>query len=236
LNESQPLLRATFGAKDSRRCRGGFGAGCRDRLECCGPSCQRILQQRSARLGSERHSQLTGAAAKTGNIAPMMTRYTCQQPPIQGQTFQDGGNANGYSLTAVTLKQVAYETYALVPDMSTPSASSPSGSTVKVLAEETAAVPEDATDCSTCNFPTVNGGNNPGPGSGRFITFTFATPAVLNQIRLRVRCRWQEHFPLLGDGWTSNSNAYAEGTAYSSGSDGIGGSSMTAQAGDRVLW
>ena len=189
-------------------------------------------------VGPSDISQLTGAATKPNNIGPDDDSvYIASNRPIQGQTFTTGGNANGYSLAAITLKQAAYDTYALVPDMTyTIRITSPSGSTLAVLAEETASVPEDATDCNTCNFPTISSGNNSGPGSGRFITFTFASPVVLNPnttYGFDVGGRSTFHY-WETDG-TTNSNAYAGGTAYSSGSDGVGGGGMTERAGDRVF-
>src|SRR5437867_7545199 len=63
--------------------------------------------------------------------------------PIQGQTFKTSTNSNGYQLTAVSLRQVTYDTYALVPDMNYHiRVTIPAAPTLKVLAEETAFVPE----------------------------------------------------------------------------------------------
>ena len=189
-------------------------------------------------LGPSDISQLTGAAAKPANIGPDDDAvYIASNRPIQGQTFTTGNNANGYSLTAVTLKQVAYETYVLVPDMTyTVRITGPSGSTLTVLAEETAFVPEDATDCSTCNFPTISGGNNPGPGSGRYITFTFAAPIVLGpNSTYGFDVGGTSSFHYWETDGTTNTSAYAGGAAYSSGSDGLGGSTMTERTGDRLF-
>ena len=192
-------------------------------------------------LGPDDISQLTTAANRTNNVdagADDNSVYLDNSRPIQGQTFRTGANANGYQLTAVTLRQVTYDTYALVRDITYHiRITNPSGSTLTVLAEDTASVPEDASDCSTCNFLTISGGNNLGPGSGRFITFTFAPPVVLNP-------NTTYGFDVGGgssgshywetDG-SSNPNAYTGGTAYSSGFDGMGSSSLAERTGDRVF-
>src|SRR6266699_1524231 len=74
-------------------------------------------------LGPDDISQLTNAADRTNNVGGAVDDqggnfvYLDNGRPAQGQTFTTGSNANGYALTAVTLKQVAYDTYALVPDM-----------------------------------------------------------------------------------------------------------------------
>src|SRR5437762_2016158 len=188
-------------------------------------------------LGPNDISNLTGAGTnKTNNVdsgGDDTWLYIQSSRPVQGQTFITGGNANGYALTAVTLKQVAYDTYALVPDITYHiRISTPSGNTLTVLAEETAVVTEDATDCATCNFLTISGGGSPGPGSGRYITYTLATPVVLNP---NTAYGFDVGGVSAGHYWetdgTSNTNAYAGGTAYSSGSGGIGSSSMIERTG-----
>ena len=91
-------------------------------------------------LGVSDISQLTNAADRTNNVGGSVDDqggnfvYIDNGRPAQGQTFTTGGNANGYALTAVTLKQVAYDTYALVPDMTYYiRITSPSGSTLRIL-------------------------------------------------------------------------------------------------------
>src|SRR5436309_11697570 len=65
-------------------------------------------------------SNLTGAyvsgtqnAALNSNVDD--PRYVADDQPAQGQTFKTGADTNGYKLTAVTLRQVTYDTFALVP-------------------------------------------------------------------------------------------------------------------------
>src|SRR5438477_5412550 len=63
-------------------------------------------------LGPGDISQLTNASDRTNNVGGTVDDqggnfvYLDNQRPAQGQTFTTGGNANGYALTAVTLKQV----------------------------------------------------------------------------------------------------------------------------------
>jgi len=200
-------------------------------------------------LGAADISQQSSAADRTNNVGGDVDDqggnfvYLDNGRPAQGQTFTTGGNANGYALTAVTLRQVTYDTYGLVPDMTYHiRITSPSGSSLTVLAEETAFVPEDLSDCATCNF------NNFGPsaflpGSGRYITFTFATPVVLNP---NATYGFDAGGTSVGDHYwetdgTANTNAYTGGTAYSTGVGvdgygyGLGNASLTPRTGDRVF-
>src|SRR6266850_4065642 len=72
-------------------------------------------------LGSIIISNLTGAVASGGNPnnPPNSNvndpRYVADDQPVQGQTFTTGTNTSGYKLTAVTLRQVSYGTFSLVP-------------------------------------------------------------------------------------------------------------------------
>jgi Concanavalin A-like lectin/glucanases superfamily/Immunoglobulin I-set domain len=200
-------------------------------------------------LGVSDISQLANAVDRTNNVGGTNDDqggnfvYLDNGRPAQGQTFITGGNANGYTLTAVTLKQVAYDTYALVPDITYHvRITSPSGSALTVLAEETAFVPTDLTDCATCNFPD-NGCCDFLPGSGRYITFTFATPVVLNP---NTTYGFDVGAASVGDHYwetdgTANTNAYTGGTAYSTGvaadnyGYGLGNTTLTERTGDRVF-
>ena len=172
--------------------------------------------------------------------------YIADDQMIQGQTFTTSSNTNGYQLIAVTLRHVTYNTYVLVPDLTyTIRITSPSGSTLTVLAEETAFVPEDFSDCSTCNFATFNGGNTDTPGSGRYITFTLDSPAVLNPNTTygfdvgggSTRHYWEtDGRSCTPSGPNCNPvDLYSGGTAYSSGSGGSGSTTMTNRSGDRVF-
>src|SRR6266850_6853625 len=199
-------------------------------------------------LGPSDISQLISAADRTNNVGGDVDDqggnfvYIDNGRPAQGQTFTTGGNANGYALAAVTLKQVAYATYGLVPDMTYHiRITSPSGNTLTVLAEETAFVPQDSSDCPTCNFFPTSGAFL--PGSGRYVTFTFATPVVLSP---NATYGFDVGGTSVGDHYwetdgTANTNAYTGGTAYSTGvavdgyGYGLGNTSLTPRAGDRVF-
>ena len=200
-------------------------------------------------LGPSDISQLTSAADRTNNVGGDVDDqggnfvYIDNGRPAQGQTFTTGSNLNGYALTAVTLKQVAYNTYGFVPDMTYHiRITSPSGNTLTVLAEETAFVPEATNDCATCNFQNF-GPSGFLPGSGRYITFTFATPVVLNP---NATYGFDLGGTSVGDHYwetdgTANTNAYTGGTAYSTGvaadnyGYGLGNNSLTPRVGDRVF-
>ena len=68
-------------------------------------------------VGPNDIANLTGAAVVGNNVStgdPNAT-YLADDRPIQGQTFTTGNNPAGYQLTAVTLRQVTYSTFALIP-------------------------------------------------------------------------------------------------------------------------
>lgn len=185
-------------------------------------------------VGPNDIANLSGASAAGNNVSAGDANavYTADDRPIQGQTFTTGGNSTGYRLTAVTLRQVTYDTYALIPDLTyTIRITSPSGGTLSVLASETASVPA----ATAGNFPTILSGNNLGPGSGSYITFTLATPVSLNPNTTygfdigggSTRHYWEM------DGTSANPNV--GGVAYSSGANGTGTTSLTARTGDRVF-
>ena len=186
-------------------------------------------------LGSNDISNLTGASDVTNNVSrgdPNAT-YLANDRPVQGQTFTTG-SGTGYQLTAVTLKQVAYSTFALVPNLTyTIRVTRPSGgSALSVLASETASVPDNTPG----NFPTISGGGSRGPGSGRYVTFTLANPVALSAnttYGFDVGAGTSTHY-WETDG-TSNTVAYAGGTAYSSAPNGVGGTTRTDRAGDHVF-
>src|SRR5262249_1855630 len=155
-------------------------------------------------------------------------QYIAGNQRVIGQTFTTGSNPLGYRLTAVTLRHVTYDTYAELNDLTyTIRVTSPSGGTLSVLASETALVPGSTPG----NIP-----NTPGtPGSGIYITFTWAGPPVLSP-----------NTPYgfdVGQGgaywyWETDgtiSNAYAGGVGYRSGANGVGDTTFTAEIGDRVF-
>src|SRR5262245_32787095 len=206
-------------------------------------------------LGTNDQANLTGhvTSGSTANQtksnvggAGANTTYLADDQMIQGQTFRTGSNTNGYQLTAVTLRQVTYSTFALVPDIDySIRITIPATNSLTVLAEETISVPADDTDCATCNFPTIAGGNNQGAGSGRYITFTLDNPVVLNPNTTygfdvgggSVRHYWEaDGRSCTPSGPNCNPiDPYINGTAYSSGGNGSGSTTYTNRSGDRVF-
>jgi hypothetical protein len=187
--------------------------------------------------GSEANQQKSNVGGALGNDT-----YLADDQMIQGQTFRTGTTTNGYQLTAVTIRAVTYSTFSLIPDINyTIRITSPSGSTLTVLAEETAFVPFDAPD----NIPTISGGNNKGAGSGTYVTFTLDSPVVLNPNTTygfdvgggSVRHYWEtDGRSCTPSGPNCNPiDPYSNGTAYSSGANGSGNTTLTNRSGDRVF-
>jgi hypothetical protein len=206
-------------------------------------------------LGSVIISNLTGAVAPGGspNNPPNSNvddpKYVAFDQPAQGQTFTTGPNAGGYKLMAVTLKQVSYDTFSLVPCMNyTIRITRPvTTNTLSVIATETAEVALDWTGCDTCNFPTIGDGSGKGAGSGRYITFRLDTPVPLAANTVygfdvgggSVKHYWEtdgrDSTPGGGGGGTPL-DPYLGGNAYNSGpSAGRGDNTITNRAGDRVF-
>jgi len=191
--------------------------------------------------GSQANQRKSNVGGALGNDT-----YIADDQMIQGQTFTTGSNTNGYQLTAVSLRHVTYNTFVLVPDLTyTIRITSPSGSTLTVLAEETSFVAEDGSDCGTCNFATFNNGNTETAGSGRWITFTLDSPAILNPNTTygfdvgggSTRHYWEtDGRSCTPSGPNCNPvNFYTGGTAYSSGANGSGSTTLTNRSGDRVF-
>jgi len=186
-------------------------------------------------LGPDDIANLTGASGGGSNVSsgdPNAT-YLADDRPVQGQVFTSGANPSGYLLTAVTLRHVPYSTYALVPDLTyTIRITRPlAGTALSVAATETAIVPASTPN----NIPTIDGGNSEGPGSGRYVTFTFANPIALSPNATygfdvtggTARHYWE------CDG--TSSDAYSGGAAYSTGANGAANLTRTARVGDRIF-
>lgn len=185
-------------------------------------------------LGTNDIANLTGANADFNNVSDgdHDATYLADDRPIQGQTFTTGLNSRGYQLRAVTLRAVKHETYALVPDLKyTVRITQPSGTTLKIIATETA----EAAAAVPGNIRSISDGGETGSGSGTYITFTFDKPVTLKPNTMYgfdvgggdVRHYWQT------DGTASN--IYAGGEAYSSGTGGAGNGQRASRTGDRVF-
>jgi len=120
--------------------------------------------------------QGTSEEAKNVNEGDHDAIYVADDRPTQGQTFTTGTNAAGYVLRAITLREVAFDTYALVPDLTyTIRITQPADTKLSVLSTETAKVAAETPG----NFPTIGDGSDMGSGSGRYITFTLEKPVTL---------------------------------------------------------
>src|SRR5262245_41385243 len=58
--------------------------------------------------GSDANQRKSNVGGALGNDT-----YLADDQMIQGQTFKTGTNTNGYQLTAITLRQVTYNTFSL---------------------------------------------------------------------------------------------------------------------------
>src|SRR5262245_22361603 len=69
--------------------------------------------------GPDDIANLQGASeeAKNVNEGDHDAIYIADDRPTQGQTFTTGTNAAGYVLHAITMREVSFDTYALVPEL-----------------------------------------------------------------------------------------------------------------------
>ncbi len=190
-----------------------------------------------------------GTANDTLNSNVSDPRYVADDQPAQGQTFTTGTNAIGYKLTAVTLKNVSYPTFTLVPGINyTIRITRPlTTNSLLVIATETCEVVDDYTylNCDTCNFDSIGSGLSKGDGSGRYITFTLDTPVPLAPNTLYgfdvaggyVRHYWETDGRACtpGHGGCAPYNPYPAGNAYSTGINGVPDTTMTNRSGSRVF-
>jgi hypothetical protein len=164
--------------------------------------------------GPDDVSNLTGANTESGNVneGDNDATYIADDRPTQGQTFTTGTNAAAYLLRSVTLREVSFETYALIPDLTyTVRITQPVDGKIRVVASETAKVNVEVPG----NLSTIGGGADLGTGSGKFITFVFEKAVKLNANTLygfdvsggTERHYWQ------WDG--TENNPYGGGSAYS---------------------
>jgi hypothetical protein len=102
--------------------------------------------------GPDDIANLQGAReeAKNVNEGDHDAIYIADDRLTQGQTFTTGTNAAGYVLRAITLREVAFDTYALVPDLTyTIRITQPEDGKLSVLSTETAKVAAETAG----NFP-----------------------------------------------------------------------------------
>jgi len=183
------------------------------------PAAQVSFSKTAPKPGPNDISNLTCADSENDNVdnGDHEATYIADDRPVQGQTFTTGTNAAGYQLQSVVLREVPYDTYALVPDLTyTIRITKPSGSSFSVIAQESATVPATTSG----NFSSIGDGGEMGMGSGGFITFTLSKPVQLQPNTIygfdisggRTRHYWQTAGTV--------SDAYKRGEAYSIGING----------------
>lgn len=206
-------------------------------------------------VGSAALSNWTGAAFDADNVGGSGvnadgganngasndgTTYVATDRPAQGQTFTTGSNPGGYTITAITVRQQGYTNNIATGSNIGTYRLNNTGSTFRVRVGRisgTTFIPY------TIEYATSGGTGNPGQGGtangpGTYLTFTFKAPIVLqpNTVYAFDIGTTGDYFEILGirDG-ASGGNPYVNGTAYTSGSSGLGGGTVTTQAGDRVF-
>ena len=137
-----------------------------------------VFSSKQPAPGPDDIANLKGASkeAKNVNEGNNDATYIADDRPVQGQTFTTGSKTGGYVLRAITLREVPFDTYALVPDLTyTIRIIQPVEGKLTVLSTETATVAADAPG----NFPSIGDGNDVGTGSGDFVTFVLEKPVTL---------------------------------------------------------
>lgn len=162
--------------------------------------------------------------------------YIANNRPANGESFTTGNNPYGYTLSAITLQQVTYGTYASIDT----GWNTYNGDFVIYVGTFTGAV----TNGATFNHDVVTGDMAPmvdpnpgnlsgGNGSGEYFTMTLATPAHLNPNTTYGFSVWstatQYGGPYVEINGT-NGDFFGGGTAFSE----LAGT-VTAQTGDRVF-
>lgn len=194
------------------------------------PAAKVSFADKAPLCGSNDVSNLTGANTDSSNVneGDHDATYIADDRPLQGQTFTTGTNAAGYHLRSVTLREVSFDTYALVPDLTyTVRITQPADGKLLMLASETATVTEDAPG----NFPNLGDGGDMGSGSGKFISFTLDKVVELKPnttYGFDVSGGTDRHY-WQWDG--TDDNVYRGGSAYSVMPKG----KMTERKGDRVF-
>jgi hypothetical protein len=223
------------------------------------------------------HGQDFGAGSNVGekstdNGSDGTYAYIGDDKAVVGQSFLTGTNPAGYKVIAVSFQAVTYGgnaasssgTFAWVPSVNyvvritQPASTNDNASSLTVLATETAEQGVDWSGCPTCNIPGLNDGSGKGAGSGKWITFTLATPVALlpntlygfdvgigSNIYSNTASRHSFYWETYGRGYTpatgfSPVDPYPNGRAYGSGpfGGGLGGhgdSTLTNLWGDRAF-
>lgn len=181
-------------------------------------------------------AQLDGAAVDADNLSggDDAATFVAGNRPAQGQTFTTGSNPAGYTLRAVTVRHVPYFTGWDVDGIESAGTSirlrvgKVSGDTFTALTSETA----------TLNTPGNPGHGHTTPGSGHYITFLLKAPLTLAPDTTygfdlgRASTRDDFFFELDG---TGRAEAFAAGSAYGTGANGIADQELKQLDGHRVF-
>ena len=161
--------------------------------------------------------------------------------PAQGQTFTTGANAGGYTISSITVQAAGYtNNIASGSNVSAYSLASTS-STFRVRVGKVSGstfIPYDV------EYATSGGKDNPGTGSSVngscvYLNFALKAPIVLqpNTVYAFDIGSSADYFEMLGISTAAAGGTlpYTAGSAYTSGSNGVPGGTITPQAGDRVF-
>lgn len=177
----------------------------------------------------------TGTTSDAGNILAGNDAgtYVAGGRGQQGQTFTTGSNANGYTLTSVTLKHVIYT----APDTTWYDLGVGWGAgnplTVRIGQIATGTFTASVTETAVLDATFANGTVN-NAGTGKFVTITLSTP-----ITLAANTTYAFTLDSLGpffevDGVGTTDANYADGTAFTA-PENVAIGAATTHTGDRVF-
>ena len=161
--------------------------------------------------------------------------YVAGDRADQGQTFTTGGNSNGYTMTALWLRQAGYTN-----NMALTWWQMNSGVTITIRITDPTLAGTGGFALHTDSYTTTgnegwSGSHNSTNGAGDWLQFTFASPIVLLPNKTYgfdvTSSTTGAFFEWLG---TSN-NVYAGGAAYDGSTDGEVDNTMNSLFGDRVF-
>ena len=186
-------------------------------------------------------SNINADGGANNGAANDSTTYVSYNRPAQGQTFTTGTNAGGYTITSITVQAAGYTNNTATGSNVSAYSLGSTSSTFRVRVGKVSGstlIPYDV------EYAASGGKDNPGTGSsangsGVYLTFTLKAPIVLqpNTVYAFDLGSSADYFEMLGisTAGAGGTSPYAAGTAYTSGSNGVPGGTITPQAGDRVF-
>ncbi len=202
-------------------------------------------------IGSDDIYSLTGALLDRNNVGTATadggandgTTYVSYDRPSQGQTFTTNSTHPAYSLNAITVRHCQYSgntdstwTRFVTGDNIILRITDPqlSGTDSFVIASEAYTITG-----SEPGIFSVNSVTNSSDGTGTWLTFTLASPVVLDPAKIYafdLSLPGSSFFELHGINNTApDGNPYSGGTAYTSGNNSNADNNMTVVSGDRVF-